>query len=327
MQSKWNASCMRVGHGLSFVAVGAIVTTSITPSPARALTYEEAIDAVGSSPASVGVGIAVGALAMGLISRLMYKRMKKRLEQRVNELELAHGQRGQFEPDMVEQPTSAINMQALLDERDDSASEDVGKHGSLTLDQGGSMASQIPVMEQPVVAGRSIALEGPDASAKEQTAKSRSLDATLSDLLHGGDDLPVIERGEGSLELYGARAELEHAHSMQVLKNLNRTTRSRMLTTRLPDLGTPGAGADAITVDAKDEISADLLPLDPSERVDMILREELELNNARIVREYAHTKPVLPERTGDANASEGDGGPSGSNHPQGRHFTVGSREA
>ena len=344
MQSKWNANRMCVSHSMFHGAVGAIVATLITPTPAWAMTYEEAVEAVTSSPPSFGAGAVAGGLAVGVVSHMMHKRSQKRAEHEPHEQELPIQEKNEEHPVQdtlgeTDQPTSAINMQALINDEKSDLGE-TGRHFAQASTHDADAAPERPATAvaagKPVPEPTAKPLQVPhvqDPVVQDSSARRRGLDTTLGDLLHVADDndFPVIERGESSLELLGTRAELERTHSMQVLKSMDRRTRAKMIAKRLPNIGNLNAVADISLNEAKgDDVSPDTsaaLPLDPSDRVEMILQEELKLNEARVAREYSRSKLVLLKGTGNGSSSASESSLSYSHRPRGKHFAPESREA
>ena len=325
------------GVGCGTAAFGSMI---VSPTVACAITVDGITQRIVSSPwACFGTGAAAGVLVTAIIARGMHRRGMAKLEERIRALEEAQ----QVSDDTASYDVVAQDSPTAHDEAEEAdavAEGEAAAHDESTAQDAARPATEAQVPAQAVASSQNTSTTTPSiASAhKSDTPRSRKrflganipeVDSPLGDALKVADenDLPHIERGQGSLNMVNAREDLERTHAMEVLRNLDGATRAKMINRRIPSLGSLNAEAEPGIAPKAAKAQPRPIAKDPESRVMQILDEEIERTQQLSARDFSRSKLTIVNEAPAHMRSSSEEAPLKTSPSRGRHFAPEAKEA
>lgn len=323
--------------GCGTVAFGSMI---VSPTAACAITVDGITQRIVSSPwACFGTGAAAGALVTAIIARGMHRRSMAKLEERIRALEEAQ----QVSDDTASYKVVAQESPAAHDaaeEPDAVAEGEAAAHDEGTVQEAARPVAEAQVPAQAVASVHNTSATTPSVASANKSSAPRSrrrflgasipeIDSPLGDALKVADenDLPLIERGQGSLNMMNAREDLERTHAMEVLRNLDGATRAKMINRRIPSLGSLNAAAEPGIAPKAAKVQPRPVAKDPESRVMQILDEEIERTQQLSARDFSRSKLTIVNETPAHMRSSAEEAPMKTSSSRGKHFAPEAKEA
>ena len=325
------------GVGCSAGTLGSMI---LSPTVASAVTIDGVTQRIVSSPwACFGTGAAAGVLVTAIIARGMHRRGMSKLEERIRALEEAQqGTNDAASTEDVAQVSPVVNEaigEAEAATKSEAATQDVDAPREAVHPE-----AKDQVSVEDAARAASSPTPAPSAASAKTPSTSRSrrrflganipeVDSPLGDALKVADenDLPHIERGQGSLNMMNAREDLERTHAMQVLRTLDGATRAKMINRRIPSLGSLNAAAEPGSVSKAAKVQPRPIAKDPESRVMQILDEEIGRTQQVSARDFSRSKLTIVNETPAHMKSASEEAPVKTSRPRGRHFAPEAKEA
>ena len=325
------------GVGCGTAAFGSMI---VSPTVACAITVDGITQRIVSSPwACFGTGAAAGALVTAIIARGMHRRSMAKLEERIRALEEAQqvsDDTASYEAVGQESPAA----HDVVEEADAVAEGEDATHDEGTAQEAARPVAAAQDTAQAVTSVHSTSATTPSIASARKSSGPRSrrrflganipeIDSPLGDALKVADenDLPHIERGQGSLNMMNAREDLERTHAMEVLRNLDGATRAKMINRRIPSLGSLNAAAEPGIAPKAAKVQPRPVAKDPESRVMQILDEEIERTQQVTARDFSRSNLTFVNETPAHMRSSSEETPLKTSPSRGRHFAPEAKEA